>query len=73
MRMNPKITGSNYLIKNIDAGEYFPLIMSSIEQQILQRINPNERPKYLQSAKALVGTYINRQKAVLQNSAMQPT
>lgn len=58
----------NYL--NVD--KYFPLIMSSIEQQILQRINPNERPKYLQSAKALVGTYINRQKAVLQNSAMQP-
>ena len=55
---------------NLD--RYFPLIMSSIEQQILQRINPNERPKYLQSAKALVGTYINRQKAVLQNSAMQP-
>ena len=49
---------------NVD--RYFPLIMSSIEQQILQRINPNERPKYLQSAKALVGTYINRQKAVLQ-------
>ena len=55
---------------NLD--RYFPLIMSSIEQQILQRINPNERPKYLESAKALVGTYINRQKAVLQNSAMQP-
>ena len=55
---------------NLD--KYFPLIMSSIEQQILQRINPNEVPKYLQSAKALVGTYINRQKAVLQNSAMQP-
>jgi hypothetical protein len=55
---------------NVD--QYFPLIMSSIEQQISQRINPNERPKYLQSAKALVGTYINRQKAVLQNSAMQP-
>jgi hypothetical protein len=52
---------------NLD--RYFPLIMSSIEQQILQRINPNEVPKYLQSAKALVGTYINRQKAVLQNSA----
>jgi hypothetical protein len=49
---------------NLD--RYFPLIMSSIEQQILQRINPNERPRYLQSAKALVGTYINRQKAVLQ-------
>ena len=49
---------------NVD--RYFPLITSSIEQQILQRINPNERPKYLQSAKALVGTYINRQKAVLQ-------
>jgi hypothetical protein len=58
----------NYM--NVD--QYFPLIMSSIQQQILQRINPNERPKYLQSAKALVGTYINRQKAVLQNSAMQP-
>jgi hypothetical protein len=43
--------------------------MSSIEQQILQRINPNERPKYLQAAKALVGTYINRQKAVLQQRA----
>jgi len=57
-------------LANVD--RYFPLIMSSIEQQILQRINPNERPKYLQSAKALVGTYINRQKAVLQNSAMQP-
>ena len=55
---------------NLD--RYFPLIMSSIEQQILQRLNPNQRPKYLQSAKALVGTYINRQKAVLQNSAMQP-
>ena len=55
---------------NLD--RYFPLIMSSIQQQILQRINPNERPKYLESAKALVGTYINRQKAVLQNSAMQP-
>jgi hypothetical protein len=55
---------------NLD--RYFPLIMSSIEQQILQRISPNEVPKYLQSAKALVGTYINRQKAVLQNSAMQP-
>jgi hypothetical protein len=54
---------------NLD--RYFPLIMSSIEQQILQRISPNEVPKYLQSAKALVGTYINRQKAVLQNSAMQ--
>jgi len=52
---------------NVD--RYFPLIMSSIEQQILQRINPNERPKYLQSAKALVGTYINRQKAVLQQRA----
>jgi hypothetical protein len=52
---------------NLD--RYFPLIMSSIEQQILQRISPNEVPKYLQSAKALVGTYINRQKAVLQNSA----
>ena len=58
----------NYM--NVD--QYFPLIMSSIEQQISQRINPNERPKYLQSARALVGTYINRQKAVLQNSAMQP-
>jgi hypothetical protein len=58
----------NYM--NVD--QYFPLIMSSIEQQISQRINQNERPKYLQSAKALVGTYINRQKAVLQNSAMQP-
>jgi len=57
----------NYM--NVD--QYFPLIMSSIQQQILQRINPNERPKYLQSAKALVGTYINRQKAVLQNSTMQ--
>jgi hypothetical protein len=56
---------------NLD--RYFPLIMSSIEQQILQRISPNEVPKYLQSAKALVGTYINRQKAVLQNSAMQPS
>jgi hypothetical protein len=55
---------------NLD--RYFHLIMSSIEQQILQRISPNEVPKYLQSAKALVGTYINRQKAVLQNSAMQP-
>ena len=55
---------------NLD--RYFPLIMSSIEQQISQRINQNERTKYLQSAKALVGTYINRQKAVLQNSAMQP-
>ena len=52
---------------NVD--RYFPLIMSSIEQQILQRINPNERPRYLQSAKALVGTYINRQKAVLQQRA----
>lgn len=52
---------------NVD--RYFPLIMSSIEQQILQRINPNERPKYLQAAKALVGTYINRQKAVLQQRA----
>jgi hypothetical protein len=50
----------------VNLDRYFPLIMSSIEQQILQRINPNERPKYLQSAKALVGTYINRQKAVLQ-------
>ena len=58
----------NYM--NVD--QYFPLIMSSIQQQISQRINQNERPKYLQSAKALVGTYINRQKAVLQNSAMQP-
>ena len=58
----------NYM--NVD--QYFPLIMSSIEQQISQRINQNERPKYLQSARALVGTYINRQKAVLQNSAMQP-
>ena len=54
---------------NLD--RYFPLIMSSIQQQILQRINPNERPKYLQSAKALVGTYIKRQKAVLQNCVMQ--
>jgi hypothetical protein len=53
----------NYL--NVD--RYFPLIMASIEQQILQRISPNERPQYLQSAKALVGTYINRQKAVLSN------
>jgi hypothetical protein len=51
-------------LANVD--RYFPLIMSSIEQQILQRINPNERPRYLQSTKALVGTYINRQKAVLQ-------
>ena len=56
----------------VNLDRYFPLIMSSIQQQISQRINPNERPKYLQSAKALVGTYINRQKAVLQNSAMQP-
>ena len=55
---------------NLD--RYFPSIMSIIEKQILQRIGPNEVPKYLQSAKALVGTYINRQKAVLQNSAMQP-
>lgn len=55
---------------NVD--RYFPLIMSSIEQQILQRISPNERPRYLESAKKLVSTYINRQKAVLQNSAMQP-
>ena len=54
-------------LANVD--RYFPLIMSSIEQQILQRINPNERPRYLQSAKALVGTYINRQKAVLQQRA----
>jgi hypothetical protein len=56
----------------VNLDRYFPLIMSSIEQQILQRISPNEVPKYLQSAKALVGTYVNRQKAVLQNSAMQP-
>ena len=55
---------------NLD--RYFPSIMSIIEKQILQRISKNDVPKYLQSAKALVGTYINRQKAVLQNSAMQP-
>lgn len=58
----------NYM--NVD--RYFPSIMSIIEKQILPRISQNDAPKYLQSAKALVGTYINRQKAVLQNSAMQP-
>ena len=56
----------------VNLDRYFPSIMSIIEKQILQRIGPNEVPKYLQGAKALVGTYINRQKAVLQNSAMQP-
>lgn len=55
---------------NLD--RYFPSIMSIIEKQILPRISQNDAPKYLQSAKALVGTYVNRQKAVLQNSAMQP-
>ena len=54
---------------NLD--RYFSSIMSIIEKQILPRISQKDVPKYLESAKALVGTYINRQKAVLQNSAMQ--
>ena len=55
---------------NLD--RYFSSIMSIIEKQILPRISQKDVPKYLESAKALVGTYINRQKAVLQNSAIQP-
>ena len=55
--------------ENLD--RYFTSIMSIIEKQIIPRISQNDVPKYLESAKALVGTYINRQKAVLQNSATQ--
>ena len=67
-----KVSGLYNERKTANLDRYFTSIMSIIEKQIIPRISQKDVPKYLESAKALVGTYINRQKAVLQNSAMQP-
>ena len=67
-----KVSGLYNERKAANLDRYFTSIMSIIEKQIIPRISQKDVPKYLESAKALVGTYINRQKAVLQNSAMQP-
>jgi len=66
-----KVSGLYNERKTANLDRYFTSIMSIIEKQIIPRISQKDVPKYLESAKALVGTYINRQKAVLQNSAMQ--
>ena len=67
-----KVSGLYNERKAANLDRYFTSIMSIIEKQIIPRISQKDVPKYLESAKALVGTYINRQKAVLQNSAIQP-